>query len=145
MDVQTLIGEVAKRHNVLVDPKDPLFVAVTLNEILLEEHVRRIQEALDRAQRSAVAASQQQVDLARRSAAQLVTDGAKHSAEAVRTAGSALRAELGRLVQDLAGATLAAAAEVERLNRCSQWSAAIAVAAAAVAVMAAAALWLRGS
>lgn len=144
MDVQTLIGEVAKRHNVLVDPKDPLFVAVTLNEILLEEHVRRIQEALDRAQRSAVAASRQQVDLAGRSASQLVTD-AKHSAEAVRAAGSALRAELERLLQDFTGATLAFAAEAERLNRCSQWSAAVAVAGAAVAVAAAAALWLRGA
>ena len=42
MKVQDLIGEVAKRHNVLVDPSDPVFIAVTLNELLLEEHVAKL-------------------------------------------------------------------------------------------------------
>jgi hypothetical protein len=144
MDVQALIGEVAKRHNVLVDPKDPIFVTVTLNEILLDEHVRRLQASLEEAQRTAAAASYQQVDLAKRIASQFVTDGAKFTTEQVRAAGSVLRAQLERLVQDCNTATLAATAEAERYRRQSQWSAAVAIAGACIAVATTAALWLRG-
>jgi hypothetical protein len=59
MNVQDLIGEVAKRHNVLVDPQDPVFVAVTLNELLLAEHVQKVQVALDRAEQMTAHASRQ--------------------------------------------------------------------------------------
>ncbi len=57
MDVQQLIGEVARRHNVLVTPEDPIFVAVTLNELLLAQHVQELQAAVAAAARTAAAAS----------------------------------------------------------------------------------------
>lgn len=57
MDVQQLIGEVARRHNVLVTPEDPIFVAVTLNELLLAQHVQELQAAVEAATRAAAAAS----------------------------------------------------------------------------------------
>lgn len=144
MDVQELIGEVAKRHNVLVDPKDPIFVSVTLNELLLAEHIRRAQASFEQANRTATAASYQQVENAKRVAAQFVTDSAKYTTEQVRAAGSVLRAQLERLVQDCNRVTQAATAEADRYRRLSQWAAAVAVAGAFLAVATTAALWFRG-
>jgi hypothetical protein len=34
----TLIGEVAKRHNALLGPNDPILVTLTLNELILEDY-----------------------------------------------------------------------------------------------------------
>jgi hypothetical protein len=144
MDVQELIGEVAKRHNVLVDPKDPIFIAVTLNELLLEEHVRAVQAAVERAQTNIAAGSRHQVENAKQAATILMVDSAKYAAEQVRSAGAHLHAQLEQLLQDAtrAAQVAAAAAECHRLQ--SRWSAAVAVISASIAVASTCALLLRG-
>jgi hypothetical protein len=144
MDVQALIGEVAKRHNVLVDPTDPIFVTVTLNELLLAEHVRQLEAAVQQAGRAALAGSAQQVEQARQVASLLVADGAKYASDQVRAAGAGLRAQLERLVQDSVQLAQTASREAERSRRLSTWTAAVALISAVAAVGSTAALWLRG-
>lgn len=134
MDVQQLIGEVARRHNVLIGPDDPIFVAVTLNELLLEEHVQRLQGSLERATRTAAEASAQQVEHARLVASHLISDGARFSADQVRSAGATLRVQLERFALDALKANRAALAEVERHRRSSQRSALVAMASAGLAL-----------
>lgn len=134
MDVQRLIGEVARRHNVLVSPDDPIFVAVTLNELLLGEHVHRLQAALDRANRTAVESSAEQVENARRVASHLISEGAQFSADQVRSAGATLRIELERSTRDALKAHRAALSEVERHRRASDRSALVAMASAVLAL-----------
>jgi CHASE3 domain sensor protein len=145
MDVQQLVGEVAKRHNVLVDPSEPIFVSVTLNELLLAEHLRKVQAALEQAERTAALASSRHVESARWAAAQLMTDGAKHVSDQVRSVGSALRIQLEQLVRDSITAVQASAAEAERHHRRTRWAAIAAMTSACVALGAAAALWLRST
>jgi hypothetical protein len=144
MDVQELIGEVARRHNVLVDPKDPIFVAVTLNEILLEEHVRAVQAAVEQAQRTIGTGARHHVENAKQVATVLMVEGAKYAAEQVRAAGAKVHAQLEQVVQDSVrtAESAAAAAEFHRLQ--SRWSAAVAVVCASIAIASTFALILRG-
>jgi hypothetical protein len=43
IDVQRLIVEVAARHNILLKPDDAAFALVTMNELVLEELVERVE------------------------------------------------------------------------------------------------------
>jgi hypothetical protein len=42
VDVEKLIGEVAARNGIRIEPDDPAFALVTLNQLVLEETVRRL-------------------------------------------------------------------------------------------------------
>jgi hypothetical protein len=44
IDVQRLIGEVAARNGIRVEPGDPAFALVTLNQLVLEDAVKQIAE-----------------------------------------------------------------------------------------------------
>ena len=136
MDVQHLIGEVARRHNVLVDPGDPIFVAVTLNELLVAEYVEAVELALARAEKTARVASREQAEQARQATAQLMTDSAKQVGEQMRAAGSALRFQLERLVEGSVRSAEAAASESSQNRVASFWAAALATACACIAVAA---------
>ena len=46
MDVKTLIGEVAARHNIRLEPDDPMFALLTLNRIVLQEAADRSEAQL---------------------------------------------------------------------------------------------------
>lgn len=46
METQTLIEEIHKRHQVGLKPNDPVFVAVTLNELLLSHYLEKFQALL---------------------------------------------------------------------------------------------------
>jgi hypothetical protein len=142
MNVQDLIGEVAKRHNVLVDPHDPVFVAVTLNELLLAEHVQKAQAALDRAAQLTAHASSRHLETVRLTAAHLIADSSKHLADQLRGAGSALRVQLQHAVSELVVAAEAAASEAARQRRAAQWAAAIAIGCVCLVVAMAMATWL---
>ncbi len=142
MNVQDLIGEVAKRHNVLVDPQDPIFVAVTLNELLLAEHVQNMQASLQRAEKATVLASSRHLETVRWTAATLIADSSKHVSDQVRAAGSALRTQLQHVVRELVVAAEAAATEAARQRRASQWAAAAAIGCACLVIGMAVATWL---
>ena len=145
MNVQDLIGEVAKRHNVLVDPQDPVFVAVTLNELLLAEHVQKVRAALDRAEKVTAHASSRHLETVRLTAAHLIADSSKHLADQVQAAGSALRPQLQHAVRELLEAAEAAADEAARQRRASQWAAAVAIGCACLVIGMALATWLGRS
>lgn len=145
MDVQVLIGEVARRHNVLVDPSDPIFVTVTLNELLLGEHVRKLEAALDAAEQRSATASARNIDAARRAATQLLTDGGRQAGDHVRAAGTAIRAQLEQVVRDSLLAAEGAALDAARSRRRSTWAAAAALAGACVALGTAIILWVRSA
>lgn len=42
MDVEKLIGEVAARNGIRIEPDDPAFALVTLNQLVLEEAVKNL-------------------------------------------------------------------------------------------------------
>lgn len=44
MKLEALLEEVEKRHQLSLEPKDPAFVLVTLNQLLLEENQEELQK-----------------------------------------------------------------------------------------------------
>lgn len=44
LDVQRLIGEVAAKNGIRLEPNDPAFALVTINQLVLEESVTRLTE-----------------------------------------------------------------------------------------------------
>ncbi len=135
MDVQQLIGEVARRHNVLVDPGDPIFVAVTLNELLVAEYVETVEIALARAEKTARAVSREQTEQARQAAAQLMTDAGKQVGEQVRAAGSTLTLQLERLVERSVRSAQSAASQSAQYRTASFWAAGLATVCACIAAV----------
>lgn len=139
MDVQKLIGEVARKHQVLLSPNDPIFMAVTLYEALLADHLAQVKAALDQAQQASGVAVVQQVERARLVTAQAVADGARVMGDQVRQAGGKLKYQLEPLVEE----AVAAAAAASDARRAAQRSASAALVAACALAAVLAALWLR--
>lgn len=136
MDVQRLIGEVARRHNVLVDPDDPIFVTVILNELLLSEHLTKVQGAIAASERSVAAGARRHLESARGAATQVIAESAACAAEHVRAAGVEVRAQLQSVLREALTVALTAAVDSARHRRNSQWAAGIAVAGASIVVLA---------
>lgn len=84
MDVDALRAEVAKRHNVLLDKADPIFITVALNELVLEHYLGRMHSIANDARDEASAAVSHQVEVAKEAAAKLVTQSAGYIAEQVK-------------------------------------------------------------
>jgi hypothetical protein len=132
MDVQRLIMEVAKRHNVLLGPNDPILVTLTLNELILADYVERVHALLVAAQEETSAGTTQQLEAAREIASKLVTGVAGYVAEQVHQAGATLRAEIIETMKQESRAARQAAREAATAKRSAFIAAIIAVAASAL-------------
>lgn len=143
LTIQTLIGEVAKRHGVTLESRDPIFATVTLNELVLKNYLERLNALLEHAQDVAAVQIAQQLDAAKQvavqpveeakiAAAKLVTDGAAYLVEQVRTASAAAMAQIDQ-----------AQRQVNRAKRIVLWTAVVAAGLAAFALGANISLLLR--
>lgn len=47
IETQVLIQEIQKKHQITLKPDDPVFVAVTLNELLLSQYLEKFQALLE--------------------------------------------------------------------------------------------------
>jgi hypothetical protein len=47
LDTQKLIAEIAERHHVRVEPDDPVFVVVTVNQRVMEDTVREMLKVME--------------------------------------------------------------------------------------------------
>lgn len=84
MDVEALRTEVAKRHGLLLGRDDPIFVAVTLHELVLDDFLRRAQIAAEEVERRASGGYARSIEDAKRGAEKLVVGAAAYFAEEVR-------------------------------------------------------------
>ena len=98
VDTKRLIGEVAKRHGLLLDEDDPVLLTVTLSEFILDEYVEKLNANLERA-------FAREVDRARATAEMVVARVCAQMADEVRKAGAAVATDLERSLG--AGARLA--------------------------------------
>ena len=106
LDPAAIIGEVARRHRVLLSPDDPILVTVTLNEVIVARAAERVAELVNGAADQISAAAAQQQESARQSAEVLITGAAVYVAEQAQKAAD----ELASRLRD------AAAAEVARVE-----------------------------
>jgi hypothetical protein len=109
LSVQELIGEVAKRHNVLLGPHDPILVTLTLNELIVAGYVDRINVALADTLDQLSGAQAQHIEAAREIASGIITRAADYGADQIRIAVDELAAGLrASLAVDVAAAQEAA-------------------------------------
>ncbi len=94
IDVHRLIGEVAARNGIRVEPGDPAFALVTLNQLVLEDAIKQIREHIQ----AGIAEFSGAVQKTENRAGRLL-------AEEVKSAAAELRCELQR---DVDGARVGA-------------------------------------
>ena len=126
IDIQRLIGEVAARDGIRVEPGDPAFALVTLNQLVLEDAVKQIGEHI----RSGIAEFTEAVHKTESRAGKVL-------AVEVKEAASEVREELQRDVEAARVGAREILYEVQRTHRklaLIRW--AVVAGAAAVAVFA---------
>lgn len=48
LSTKELIDEVAKRHGIMLDEKDPILVTLTLNEIIIENYIKAVEASISK-------------------------------------------------------------------------------------------------
>lgn len=138
LDIERIIGEVAKRHNVLLRHDDPILVSITLHDYLLARALARIEAAVaasqDQIAASTAQAHAQQLTASKRLGEQLVQAAGEHIAGEVRSAaGEAVDAIKAAVVAELTVARQTTAG-LRQIRTTVWWASAIALVATAIAV-----------
>ncbi len=127
--MQRLIGEVAKRHNMLLGPDDPIFIHVTLNELVVGQLLQRAQEAIADSLAQVALVPGQARDAAQATAEQIITGAAGYVAKEINAAAGELEARLRAAAREEMAQIRAAQADVQQARRAA-WRAAVAAMAA---------------
>ena len=89
-DKGALIAEVAKRHKILLDPDDPAFALITINEIVLSRAIAIVEAKLEGIEQRLAQISAQQTEGAKAIGEAIITAGATYVAERFQDAGADL-------------------------------------------------------
>ena len=89
-DREALIAEVAKRHKILLDPDDPAFALITINEIVLSRAIAIVEARLKEMEQRLAQISAQQTEAAKAIGEAIITAGASYVAERLKDAGADL-------------------------------------------------------
>jgi ribulose kinase len=102
-DREALIAEVAKRHKILLDPDDPAFALITINEIVLSGAIATVEGKLEAMEQRLAQISEKQAEAAKAIGEAIITAGAAYVAERLKDAGADLSEKIrasGVLEQD---------------------------------------------
>ncbi|WEV50232.1 hypothetical protein OZX61_12860 (plasmid) [Acinetobacter sp. ESL0695] len=78
IDKDALIQEVAKKHHVLLSKDDPIFVSVTLSELVLKHYIDQIDHKLSNTEETFYEMKRDAEDTAQTIANKLITKGAEY-------------------------------------------------------------------
>ena len=93
-DREALIGEIAKRHKILLDPDDPAFALITINEIVLSRAIAIVEAKLEAMEQRLRQISEKQTETAKAIGEAIITAGAAYVAERFKDAGVDLIGEV---------------------------------------------------
>ena len=93
-DREALIAEVAKRHKILLDPDDPAFALITINEIVLSRAIAIIEAKLKEMEQRLAQISEKQTEAAKAIGESIITAGAVYVAERLKDVGADLIAKV---------------------------------------------------
>ncbi|MEJ2118540.1 MAG: hypothetical protein P8Y36_11875 [Alphaproteobacteria bacterium] len=135
LEIERLIGEVAKRHGVLIGRDDPVFMTITLNEIVLKRALQEMRTAVTAVQDEMAAGMAQHTAAAKTIGENIITSAAAHVETQLRSAAADAAQEINvalaaRLAEARSSADRAAAA-----TQIAQWAAGFAVAAAVATIL----------
>jgi len=114
--VQQMIGEVARRHGLALDPDDPVFVTVTLNETAVRRMLAECAALLEAAAARMEEVSRAQAAGAKAAGESLITAAADYVAAAVRTAAAEAEQRIASAGERELARLTAASAGVDRLR-----------------------------
>jgi hypothetical protein len=97
-DVKELIGEVAKRHHILLSEDDPVLVTLTLNELILTRAILEIEAHIQACKEQASIAAAEHIAASKALAEDIVTAGAAYLVGELRAAVAEATAALGEAV-----------------------------------------------
>jgi hypothetical protein len=133
IEIERLIGEVAKRHNALLGRDDPIFMTVTLNELIIARALERVLATVEASQSQIAAGTAQQIIASKTIAASLITSAADHMAGQIRAATTeAVEQIRTAVIMELRDARLAAES-AQKAKRVAWWAVGAAIAAAIIA------------
>jgi len=89
-DREALIAEVAKRHKILLDPDDPAFALITINEIVLSRAISIVEARLQETEQRLAHISGQQTETAKAIGEAIITASAAYVTELLKDAGADL-------------------------------------------------------
>jgi hypothetical protein len=89
-DREVLIAEVAKRHKILLDPDDPAFALITINEIVLSRAIAIVEGKLEAMEQRLAQISETQTEAAKAIAENIITASTAYVAERLKDAGADL-------------------------------------------------------
>lgn len=90
MDIDELRAEVFKRHNVGIGRDDPILMTVTLNELVLGEFLKRVEDAAVAAERRGASEMAQQLQVIKATAERMILGASQVISEEVQRAGKAV-------------------------------------------------------
>lgn len=100
LDINALIGEVAKTHGVRLGKDDPIFAALTLNKAVLERYVADIDKRLEESARITAEEHVRAREAAKDIAERIINEGAAFVAKEIEQAAAAVKKEAGRGVSE---------------------------------------------
>jgi hypothetical protein len=100
-DMKELIGEVAKRHHILLSEDDPVLVTLTLNELILTRSIVEIEAHIQACKEQASVAAAEHIAASKALAEDIVTAGAAYLASELRAAVAEATAALGAAAQSI--------------------------------------------
>ena len=89
-DREALIAEVAKRHKILLDPDDPAFALITINEIVLSRAIAIVEAKLEGMEQRLAQIWEKQAETAKAIGEAIITAAAVYVAERLKAAGADL-------------------------------------------------------
>ena len=89
-DREALIAEVAKRHKILLDPDDPAFALITINEIVLSRAIAIVEAKLEAMEQRLAQISATQTGMAKAIGETIITASAAYVGERLKDAGADL-------------------------------------------------------
>jgi uncharacterized membrane protein YoaK (UPF0700 family) len=89
-DREALIAEVAKRHKILLDPDDPAFALITINEIVLSRAIAIVEAKLEEMEQRLAQISEKQTGTAKAIGETIITAGAAYVTGRLKDAGADL-------------------------------------------------------
>jgi hypothetical protein len=143
-DIQRLIGEAAKRHGVLLGPHDPLFITVTLNELVLAHHIERTQAAIKATQDQIAAGAAEHRQATKAMADRAIAGGANYVAKVIGAAVAEIEPALRMVADQQIAAIRQADFEEQEARRYERMATLLAVGVVAFLLGTASALWLQG-
>lgn len=112
-----LIAEVAVRHKVLLDEKDPILVTLTLSELVLGRYVENVNQLGEDHQKALAAALAEQLALAKETGGRIITDASSYVADEIRKTLDSALAKAGKSIQqDIATAQAASRAAADTMQ-----------------------------